>query len=109
MPSRGAAGRTHHGRSKRLSGAGSRVGKLQVLGRLTTNVVPWSLGSDEDMHLQLHARVAVDSTERYPVHLSFMHPAERGAAAAAKAQAPAGSGLVASQVVFARRPVERSR
>lgn len=36
--------------------------KLQVLGRVTTDVVPGGLGSDEDVHLELDPRITVNST-----------------------------------------------
>src|SRR6266700_7816863 len=80
--------------------------KLKMLRGVATDVIPRCLRTNEDVHLDLNARIAFNCTESDSMYLSLVHPAERGAAGLAEAQTPSRSGLILSQVVFPIGPRE---
>src|SRR5882757_733704 len=81
-------------------------GKFKMLRGVATDVIPRCLRSNEDVHLDLNARIAVNCTESDSMYVSLVHPAERGAAGLAEAQTPSRSGLILSQIVFPAGPRE---
>ena len=72
--------------------------KLRVLPGSASNVIPRCLGIDENMHVELNARVTVDSTESYPMHLIIKSSAERCSAGATEAKTPSWSRIVVREV-----------
>src|SRR5262245_1115230 len=80
-----------------------------VLRCIAADVIPRRLRADEDVLLDLDAGIAVDAAERHAVNDVTVPTAQRGAAGAAEREAPSGCGLVASDVVGAARPRERTR
>jgi len=82
---------------------------LVELRRGPSNVIPWRLGSDENVRLDLDAGIAVDASQRHPMNLSFVGAAERGSADAAKAKAPARDRLVANEPLLSARPSKGAR
>lgn len=75
---------------------------------VAADVVPWRLRPNEDMHLDLDARIALNGAESHSMNFAFMHPTECGPAGLAEAQAPSGRRLVPSQIIFAADPCERA-
>ena len=61
------------------------VRRFVELRRGPSDVIPGRLGSDEDVHLDFDAGVAVDASQRHAVNLSLVRAAERGPADAAEA------------------------
>jgi hypothetical protein len=75
-----------------------------MLWGVATDVIPRRLRSNEDVHLNLNAWIAVNCTESDSMYLSLVHSAERGTAGLTEAQTPSRSGLILSQIVFPTDP-----
>ena len=84
-----------------LPGCGRKLG---VLRGASSNMIPWSLGTNENMHLDLDAGVTVDGTESYPMHIIFMSSAKCRSAGATKAEAPSRRRLIVREVIGAADP-----
>jgi hypothetical protein len=78
--------------------------ELGELRSAAADVVPRRLRPNEDVHLDLDARIAIDAAQRHPMHLAVADAAECGAAALAETKAPALPRLKASQQIFASGP-----
>src|SRR5271168_2269175 len=72
--------------------------KLRVLQSAASNVIPRCLGVHENMHVDLDARITVDSTESYPMHLIFMSSADRASTGATEAEPPSRRRLIVREV-----------
>lgn len=77
-----------------------------MLRGVATDVIPGCLRSNEDVHLDLNARIAVNCTESDSMYFALVRPAERGTAGLAEAQTPSRCGLILSQIVFPTDPRE---
>jgi len=88
---------------------GDSAGRLREPRRVPSDVVPGSPGIHEDVHADLHARIAIDAAQRDAVHHSFMSPAQRRATDAAETEPPPRSRLVSCQFVLTLDPPEGSR
>jgi len=73
---------------------------------VAADVIPWRLRSDEDVHFDLNARIAVDCAEGNPMYLALVHPTECGPAGTAEVQTPSRRRLVLTQVLFSTDPGE---
>jgi hypothetical protein len=80
-----------------------------MLRGVATDVIPRRLRSNEDVHLDLNARIAVNCTESDSMYFALVRPTERGTAGLAEAQTPSRSGLILSQIVFPTDPREGTR
>src|ERR1044071_7326621 len=83
--------------------------QLRELRSRAANVIPGCLGVDKDVHLDLHARIAIDRTERDAVHGTLVGSTQRAAAGLAETQAPVGSRGVIREIVLAAHPDKRTR
>jgi hypothetical protein len=75
-----------------------------MLRGIAADVIPWCLRSNEDVHLDLNARIAVDRTESNSVYSALVHPTECGPAGIAEAQTPARRRLILGEVLFPTGP-----
>jgi hypothetical protein len=79
-----------------------------VLRGVAADVIPWRLRSNEDVHLDLNARIAINCTESNSVYFALVHSTECGAAGPAEAQTPSRRRLVLRQVLLTTNPRERA-
>jgi hypothetical protein len=80
-----------------------------MLGGVSAYMIPRCLRSNEDMHLDLNARIAVNRTEGNSVYFALVYPTESCPAALAEAKPPSGRRLILGQVLFPVHPRERVR
>jgi len=59
-----------------------------MLRGVAADVIPRCLRSNEDVHLDLNAGVAVNCTETDSMYFALVHPTERGTAGFAEVQTP---------------------
>ncbi|MDF2811257.1 MAG: hypothetical protein K0S56_2288 [Microvirga sp.] len=71
-------------------------------------MVPWCLGSNEEMHLDLDARIAIDAAERHSMHRVAGDTTQCGSTGLAEAQTPTWHRLIKGEIVFAAEPGERT-
>jgi hypothetical protein len=79
------------------------------LRRVPTDMIPGSFGTNEYVHFNLHARVAVDTAERYTVNLPIVYSAQRGSAGTTEAQPPPRCRFIFNQIFLSTDPKERAR
>lgn len=60
------------------------------------------------MHFNLNARITVNGTEGDPVHFALVHPAKRGPASLAEAQAPTGRKFIPREILHPANPQKRA-
>jgi hypothetical protein len=94
----------HRGRKLRFKCLCGR--KLWILRSVAANMIPGGLGTNEDMHVDLNARITVDATESHPMYSAFMSSTERGSTGVAEAQAPCGRRLITREVFGTLDPCE---
>jgi hypothetical protein len=75
-----------------------------MLRGVAADVIPWRLRSNEDMHLDLNARIAVNCTESNSMYFVLVGPTEGSPTGPAEAQSPSRRGLIPSQVIFPTDP-----
>lgn len=81
-----------------------RSGPGFILRGIATYVIPRGPRPDENVHLDLNARVTIYATERHAVDLAVMCPTECRTAHAAKLKPPTRHRFVCDQLVFTGRP-----
>jgi hypothetical protein len=69
-------------------------------------MIPGGFGTDEDMHVDLNARITVDATESHPMYSAFMSSTERCSTSVAEAQAPSWRGLITRETFGTPGPCE---
>src|SRR5260370_548093 len=77
-----------------------------MLRGVAADVIPGCLRSDEDVHLDLNARIAVNCTESHSMYFAFVHPTDRGPASRTEIKTPSGRRLILSQILFPADPGE---
>jgi hypothetical protein len=61
-------------------------------------MIPRGLGTDKDVHIDLHARITVDTPQSYSVYCPLMNTTESSSASAAEAEAPSRGGVIVREI-----------
>jgi hypothetical protein len=73
-----------------------------MLRGVTSDVIPWRLRFNEEMHLDLNSGIAIDGAESHAMHLAFVRPAQRGPGGLAEERAPSGRASIYRVLEFRR-------
>lgn len=80
--------------------------KLQELRGVSADVIPRSLGANENVHLDLNTWISIDASEGHSMHLAVGYTTQRGSTDSTEAQTPSRHRLIKGEIIITTDPGE---